>query len=166
MKSPYYILGFVCGIVTVGIIFGVLFVKAKREGKNQQFDEMQLLSRQKAAVHGFVLLIASTLIGGVLCDMGWLSGFDMSVICVFLAISVFGCECILRNAYFKVGEKKGPWIGVLVAVALLNYIAVARHVLDGSFMESILNFCCALGMTALVVAIMIQRGRNRKLEEE
>lgn len=166
MKSPYYILGFVCGIVTVGIIFGILFVKAKREGKDQQFDEMQLLSRQKAAVHGFVLLVICTLIGGVVCDMGWLDGFDMSVICVFLAISVFGCECILRNAYFKVGEKKGPWIGVLVAVALLNYIAVVRHLFDGSFMESILNFCCALGMTALVAAIMIQRGRNKKLEEE
>lgn len=167
MKSPYYLAGFICAIVVVGGIYLAMMLKLKKTNAGKQFDEMQLIARQKAAMHGFVLLVGLTFLGGIVGSLGWLDAFDVSVICIFAAVTVFGCECILRNAYFRAGEESRPWIFILLSLTVLNGVAVARHVYDGTFMESILNLCCAVGLCAVLVANLIQRQRNkRELEDE
>lgn len=166
MKNPYYIAGFICAIVLVGGIYAVKLVKRKRSGAGTRFDEMQLLARYQASFHAFVLLMVLTVLGGIMTDLGWLCGFDMAVICVFAAVTVFGCECVLRNAYFKAGEEQKSWLIILGSLTVLNSVAVIRHVYDGTFMESILNLCCAIGLGVILVANFIQRGRNKRELEE
>lgn len=167
MKNPYYIAGFICAIILIGGIYAVIFIKHKKSGAGNRFDEMQLFARYQASFHAFVLLIALSVLGGIVTDLGWLCGFDAAIICIFAAITVFGCECVLRNAYFKAGEEQKSWLIVLGALAALNGVAVIRHVYDGTFMESILNLCCAIGLGTILVANFIQRGRNkRELEDE
>lgn len=167
MKSPYYIAGFVCAIVLVGGIYLAMMIKQKKTNAGKRFDEMQLISRQKAAFHGFVLLIVLTIFGGIVTDLGWLAGFDTAVICVFAAVTVFGCECVLRNAYFRAGEESGRWMVMIASLAVLNGFCVFRHVCEGTFMESLLNLCCTVGLGAIFVTTLIQRARNqRELEDE
>ena len=167
MKSPYYLAGFICAIVVVGGIYLAVMLKQSKANAGKRFDEMQLIARQKAAMHGFVLLIALTFLGGIIGDLGWLSAFDTAVVCIFAAVTVFGCECILRNAYFRAGEESRPWLFIIGSLTVLNAVAVARHVYDGTFTESILNLCCAVGLGAVLVVNLIQRGRNKlELEDE
>jgi len=167
MKRPYYILGFLFAIVLCGAIFGVLYGKAYKEGKEKRYDEMQMIARQKAAMHGFILLMVCNILGGIVVELHWLGGFDTMMLCMLFAVTVFGCECVLRNAYFRVGESGRPWMASTGAVAVMNYAAVASHVLDGSFPDSVVNLGCALGMTALFVTVLIQRRRNlREAEAE
>lgn len=167
MKSPYYVAGFICAVVLVGGIYLAVMLRQKKTNAGKQFDEMQLIARQKAAMHGFVLLMVLTFLGGIVSDLGWLDAFDMSVICIFAAVTVFGCECILRNAYFRAGEESRPWLFIIGSLTVLNTVAVVRHVYDGTFMESILNLCCAVGLCAVLTANLIQRQRNkRELEDE
>ena len=167
MTSPYYIAGFVCAIVVGGGIYLALMLKLKKTNAEKQFDEMQLIARQKAAVHGFALLAVLTFLGGIVIDLHWLGGFDTAIICIFAAVTVFGCECILRNAYFRAGEESRPWMFILGSLTVLNAVAVIRHVYDGTFMESILNLCCAVALGTVLMVNLIQRGRNqRELEDE
>lgn len=167
MKSPYYIAGFLCAIVVVGGIYLALMLKMKKVNAGKQFDEMQLIARQKAAMHGFVLLMLLTFLGGIVSSLEWLDAFDVSIICIFASVTVFGCECILRNAYFRAGEESRPWMFILGSLTVLNAVAVIRHACDGTFMESILNLCCAVALGTVLMVNLIQRGRNkRELEDE
>ena len=113
------------------------------------------------------LLAVLTFLGGIVIDLHWLGGFDTAIICIFAAVTVFGCECILRNAYFRAGEESRPWMFILGSLTVLNAVAVIRHVYDGTFMESILNLCCAVALGTVLMVNLIQRGRNkRELEDE
>lgn len=160
----YYLAGMVCGVITVAVIIWLLNSWAKKKNQGpMEFDEMQLIARQKAAMHGFGVLVLLSLLSGVLAPRTVLDGYSAMFIAVFVALGVFACECVMRHAYYKVGEQSRRWPGVLIVIAGINYLSAFQNgrlhggLMDGTVLKLAgINLLCAIVMTVMLIALGIR----------
>lgn len=166
--SMYYWLGMASGLLVTALGLWLLARRGRKENRECKYDEMQMIARQKAAMHGFVLLMGLDLLGGIAIDAGWFSGMVGTILFAVIAGTVFACECVLRNAYFRVGERKKSWLIFLVAVAGVNYLAALNRVVDGSLLEDgklgfgCVNLVCGIAITVILVVCLIQLYREKQ----
>ena len=166
----YYLAGMVCGVVTVAVAIWALnwWAKKKNQGP-MEFDEMQLIARHKAAMHGFWTLVVLSLFTGLLAPRTVLDGYSAMVVAAFVALGVFACECVLRHAYYKVGEQSRRWPVVLAVIAGINYLSAFQNsrshsgLMDGTVLHlGAINLLCAVVMTVLLLALAIRWLMDRR----
>lgn len=165
----YYIAGIICGIAFAGAICAILTYRARKENKDCKYDEMQLIARHRAGMHAFILLLAYNLLGGVLVELEWCDGYTAMFLGAILAVTVFGCESILTNAYFRVGEKRKSWYVLFAAVAAINYLTGIRNTMVDGFgtFPGGASLLCGAAMTILMIVCVFQSYREkRELEDE
>ena len=92
----YYLAGMACGVIAVAVILWVLNSWANKKNQGpMEFDEMQLIARQKAAMHGFCVLVVLSLLFGGLAPRTILDGYSAMFIAAFAGLRVFACECVI-----------------------------------------------------------------------
>lgn len=160
----YYLAGMACGVIAVAVILWVLNSWAKKKNQGpMEFDEMQLIARQKAAMHGFCVLVVLSLLFGGLAPRTILDGYSAMFIAAFAGLGVFACECVMRHAYYKVGEQSRRWPVVLAVIAGINYLSAFQNsrshggLMDGTVLHlGAINLLCAIVMTVLLIALAIR----------
>lgn len=165
----YYFIGMICGIVFAGAICGILIYRAKKESRDCKYDEMQLIARHRAGMHAFILLLGYNMVGGVLVELEWCDAYTAMYLGAILAVTVFGCESVLTNAYFRVGAKKKFWYLLLASTAVINYMTGIQNTREfgfGTFPGGV-GIICGAALTVLMLVSVYQMHREkRELEDE
>ena len=124
-----YVAGFVVGILLV-VLIKFLFDRRKTEQKKGcDYDERQRLARGEAFKYGFFTLLAWMVFTSAICEDGmpqWCSLLVLNMTGVGLALLVFGCYCIAKDAYMSLREKPLSMY-IVTGVAGFSNLGVALH---------------------------------------
>lgn len=126
MKSVAYIVGFIVGILFVVFVYLISKkIEEKKYGKVEKpyYDERQIAVRGKAYALGFFLFSGFELIMLFLLAMEVTLPFSNLMIhgfILFTSFLGFIIYSIWTDAYFQNGEKKGPWLIIIIIATLVN----------------------------------------------
>ncbi len=145
MKSKFYVFGFIAGLVTVFIVFGIigLVYSKKNAGKKKaQYDERQMILRKRAFKAGFIAFCLWDLL--ILClsmcfDKLFLSQGVVSVIGLFFGTVTFVIVNIWSDSYFAQDEKKLPFILLMISAGCANLPIVVIKLDEGFITDGVLN---------------------------
>ena len=163
-----YSLGYNFGMlvaVLVGLLVGVGIVALlfKLKIMDLTFDERQERARGQAYKYGFWTLMSCLLLYGF-SDMvlgRWCDVITGVMLCVAVALIVFGSVCIVKDAYLSLKEKPRTIMTLLTVITLLNLAVGAmnwkggRVVEDGILTYGAVNgICGVITLTILVVYVV------------
>lgn len=94
-----YVLGFLTGLILVILISTVIHTKMNKGKKS--YDERQQLARGRAAQYGFFVTIFYMLMAGIIKPKG-IPMDTLMYIGACLGLFIFGCICIIKDAYFTI----------------------------------------------------------------
>lgn len=137
MKSPAYILGFLCGLLAVAVVTILLRLVFKRKIGvcGNEYDERQRAIQGTGYKYAFFTL----LIGMGACsvvdetfNIPWLTVFPMFMLCMWISLCVFVTYCVWRDAYFSLRSHRKSWIAVFLVAGIVNLgIAIGESIANG-----------------------------------
>jgi zinc transporter ZupT len=173
MKSNYYYLG-----VVVGIIFGLLLVAVsmrlmKKDSKQKNtYDERQEAIRGKAYKYGFFTLVFLT-IGIGICDDVLSKYFESMILhylVVVISILVFAITCIFKEAYLSLNEKPKRVLAVFSLLGVVNLLgggaqcAAGKAFKDGKLLDGSLNLFTGILFIVLTIMMAVKFWMDKKEE--
>ena len=170
-----YIAGFIVGLLLV-VLVKFLFDRRKTEQKKGcDYDERQQLARGEAFKYGFFTLLAWVVFTSVICEDGmpqWCSLLVLNMTGVGLALLVFGCYCIAKDAYMSLREKPLSMY-IVTGVAGFSNLGVALHHFgeqgglfeDGKLGLSMVNLILGIVFILLFIAFFIKMRQNQEETE-
>lgn len=170
-----YIAGFIVGLLLV-VLVKFLFDRRKTEQKKGcDYDERQQLARGEAFKYGFFTLLAWVVFTSVICEDGmpqWCSLLVLNMTGVGLALLVFGCYCIAKDAYMSLREKPLSMY-IVTGVAGFSNLGVALHHFgeqgglfeDGKLGISTVNLILGIVFILLFIAFFIKMRQNQEETE-
>jgi hypothetical protein len=127
-KSLWLVIAVLAGLVVFGIFLSWY------TDRKQTFDERQLLIRAKAYRIGYISLIVAVIAITFLQTWEkWTSTVDTPfamLSALMFSLMVFGVYCVTHDAFFHRTDNPKAYLGICIAVMLLNVLAVIRHVKD------------------------------------
>lgn len=172
-----YLVGILFGVLLMGVTV-LLFLRFTRKERSMKckYDERQMLVRGKGFQYAFGTLFAYNLIYAVLGDYMELavSGSVILFFGIILSVLVYAAYTIWNDGYFPLYEKSKSWIGLFIAIAILNIINGIRNIWNygviqnGVISDSILNFMagsCILLVLAVLFAKRFSEKRKGQDEE-
>lgn len=170
-KNIAYLLGFLTGLLCVALITLAIRWMLKKKGHSYaDYDERQLLARGQAAQYGFwVTIFYMLFVGGLnpqnipLDALMYLGGC--------LGLGVFGCICIIRDAYFPVSNQSNTKITLII---ILLIVAAASNLIMGLLNDPInevhlLNLILGIMLCILLLVLsgkLIYDKTNSEQKEE
>ena len=149
---------FTIGVIT-GLFCSVLaylairwIIKKKTNGSFKEYDERQLLARGKAAKYGFSVTIFYMLMAGILAPKGLATDFLM-YLGACLGLAVFGCTCIILDAYFPLYGQSPTRIALIIFVfiiAAISNLALGLYPLNDANLMNLL-----LGIMLVIVLLVL-----------
>lgn len=170
-----YIAGFIVGLLLV-VLVKFLFDRRKTEQKKGcDYDERQQLARGEAFKYGFFTLLAWVVFTSIICEDGmpqWCSLLVLNMTGVGLALLVFGCYCIAKDAYMSLREKPLSMY-IVTGVAGFSNLGVALHHFgeqgglfeDGKLGLSMVNLILGIVFILLFIAFFIKMRQNQEETE-
>ncbi len=170
-----YVAGFVVGILLV-VLIKFLFDRRKTEQKKGcDYDERQRLARGEAFKYGFFTLLAWVVFTSVICEDGmpqWCSLLVLNMTGVGLALLVFGCYCIAKDAYMSLREKPLSMY-IVTGVAGFSNLGVALHHFgeqgglfeDGKLGLSMVNLILGIVFIVLLAVFFAKMRQNQEETE-
>lgn len=174
--SESYVTGFFVGLFVVLFIF-LLLNKSKKNKKQCEYDERQILARNSAYKNSFFTLMIYMALCGLFdsCGFKWADlGFQM-ILGILISVGVFVTICIFKDAYFSYNEKSmKSYIILCVLIIASNTLAFVLNVFDGVsiFTDGLLNrhainlILAVLFAIILIVAIIKGMISKRTVEDE
>ena len=162
--SVSYVLGMICGVVSVFLILLIvsLVIKAKypdtrlfRFCRNRDYDERQLAVRGRAAGYAYVALALTVFAYGwatLMFDLKMIEPFLAIFICIIFSVAVYVLICIFQGAYFSRIENPKAFIILFFVLAALNLLSGIHFLLDGELIE---NGVLGLNSVNLVVGVLL-----------
>lgn len=170
-----YIAGFIVGLLLV-VLVKFLFDRRKTEQKKAcDYDERQQLARGEAFKYGFFTLLAWVVFTSVICEDGmpqWCSLLVLNMTGVGLALLVFGCYCIAKDAYMSLREKPLSMY-IVTGVAGFSNLGVALHHFgeqgglfeDGKLGLSMVNLILGIVFIVLLAVFFAKMRQNQEETE-
>lgn len=170
-----YIAGFIVGLLLV-VLVKFLFDRRKTEQKKGcDYDERQQLARGEAFKYGFFTLFAWVVFTSVICEDGmpqWCSLLVLNMTGVGLALLVFGCYCIAKDAYMSLREKPLSMY-IVTGVAGFSNLGVALHHFgeqgglfeDGKLGLSMVNLILGIVFIVLLAVFFAKMRQNQEETE-
>lgn len=170
-----YIAGFIVGLLLV-VLVKFLFDRRKTEQKKGcDYDERQRLARGEAFKYGFFTLLAWVVFTSVICEDGmpqWCSMLVLNMTGVGLALLVFGCYCIAKDAYMSLREKPLSMY-IVTGVAGFSNLGVALHHFgeqgglfeDGKLGLSMVNLILGIVFIVLLAVFFAKMRQNQEETE-
>lgn len=162
-ENIYHIIGFLAGMLsTLLIVLAIRWVIQKRtHSTDKLYDERQLLARGRAAQYGFFVCIFYMLIVGI-CSEDSRMYFGAC-----LGLAVFGCTCIIRDAYFPVSGQSAARIALTISVVVLA--AIWNLILGIQYPEnnaSLLNLLLGIMLVVILLVIVGKLIYDKKKEDD
>lgn len=179
MKSPYYVIGFICGILSVAIVSIILAKIAKKKNKNIEYDERQQAIRGQAYKTGFkafavceVLAMCNEIgFGFHFMDAGLLHFTFLIISCLAFVI-----HAMWNDAYFQGREKKIIWIIIMLVGIIFNLVCFfwrdssENFTEDGLMSYAFINLFCAIFCFIIlvngVIKILVDKKSEKKENQE
>ena len=170
-----YIAGFIVGLLLV-VLVKFLFDRRKTEQKKGcDYDERHQLARGEAFKYGFFTLLAWVVFTSVICEDGmpqWCSLLVLNMTGVGLALLVFGCYCIAKDAYMSLREKPLSMY-IVTGVAGFSNLGVALHHFgeqgglfeDGKLGLSMVNLILGIVFIVLLAVFFAKMRQNQEETE-
>lgn len=167
-ENIFFTIGVITGLISTVLIYSAIrwIIKKKTNGSIKEYDERQLLARGKAAQYGFFVTIFYMLMVGILEPKG-LATDSLMYLGACLGLGVFGCTCIIRDAYFPV-YGQSP-IRIALIIFLLVIATISNLVLGLYRPEHDVNLLNLLLGIMLVIILLVLIGKliyDKKKEDD
>lgn len=165
-------------ILTAVIIGLILFmVKKGSRTKDAHYDEMQMLIRGAGYRIGFFVTLICLFVFALLTELAdpfstviapslcmWTAGFA--------GIVTFVVYCIMKDAFYAVGQNRKSYIILCACIVAVNVIGSAGHFRAGTLFSreagfaGYSNLLCAVSFLIILISLAIREIRGRKEVEE
>ena len=158
---------FLTGVVLVVVIAVVVYLIRKEEPKDRQYDERQLALRAEGYKRGFQTAVVAGALAIFLVELE-IVPLASATLAMFVAFMIglvtFAVYCIMRDVFFRVGEKGTYYLGLCAVIVLSDGVAAVVQIVDGSILENgvpTFSGCNALVMAlsflVILVALLIRK---------
>ena len=173
-------LGFITGMIAAIVIIVLIRVIRRDAVKNQHYDERQIILRANGYKAGFMVTIIGILILILWIEgtedyglRNWIEpGFGMFAV-MMTGIVTFTVYCIVKEAFFAIGQKGNAYIVICLAVSVLNAIPAVIRIGNGTIwddgkisFQSGSNLICAVSFLIIVAVLLVKKIQNGKGAEE
>ena len=176
MKHSFsYMMGMLVGIVlSVALIFGLIYLLNKRLGFRREYDERQRLAQGKAYKAAFFTLLcylAGYGIFDLLTGIRWCDSYTGAFVGVILSVTVFAIICIREDAYVSYKENPKISLVILSVIGAINLVPGLvglgkpnYFLTDGMLNSHVINLLIGAMMIGLCLAMRVRVCRNRREE--
>ncbi len=167
--------GLIVGIIVGLLLVGLLLVAIRDPNAPvKEYDERQVAAKGKAYKYGFYAFLVWFSLAIFAEEMDVVIPASKSVL-MFLGLlvsaGVMVTVSVMNDAYFRMDEKRGTFIGVFSGVAVMNLLLGASHITKGdmfvdgklSFVGSA-NFICGIFIVYLLIVLLIKYLLDKKEE--
>ncbi len=167
---------FIIGIGIVALLVLLIWLIKRKSAQSQHYDEMQLKIRADGYRLGFFVTLF-LIVAAILAVECGLDQYIASSLVMFTALMAgivsFAVYCVMKEAFFSIGDKGGFYIVICLIIVLLDGGLSVSRIVDGSFWEGgAVSFphgaglVCALAFLVLLVALLIKKLQLRKEDAE
>ena len=155
-------------VLAAAAVLVVVLIRAKKQEKH--YDERQLLARNAAFKTAFFTLVSACFICGFLdlLDIHWAEASIQMFLIALLAITVFVCIAIFKDAYFDASKRNCyTFIISVFTLAALN-LAVTMVTLwqDGNLSSQVYYLFTSLCFCAVGIVSIVKTVKDKKSEDE
>ena len=161
-------------LAAVVIALAVYLVWKKRDAGTQGFDERQLPLRAQGYRKSFFVTLVAEVAALLLVEMEIIPLACATLaffIAVMIGIVTFAVFCIMKDVFFRIGEKGTYYLVLCAAVAVMDGIMAITRFADGSILENGLptfescnSLVVALSFIVIFAALLARRIRGEEAE--
>lgn len=169
--SEAIVIGFVCGIIAVVVLFKLLAKKLMLDGKTKtKYDERQLIEQGRGYRCAFLAVVIYCCLFFIL-DMLFEVQIRVGIIMIcgiLVASATHIIYCIFHEAYWGLNNNTKNYIIFLVIVSGLNLaIGIVNGInrnfyTEGALSYSIINLIIAIFMAVILVTMLIKWVRDKR----
>ncbi len=168
--------------LALGIIFAVLFVaivmivrKMRGDNCTEQFDERQLLARNKAYQFGFFAFLVAVCIDACLKLTGIAPYFDPvgEFAAVFVAVTVFAIQAIRQDAFMALNRRWRSQLILYIVICIMQFLSAASYLKEGTLVQDgkltlkcVGPLCGIVFLVIVVVMVIHHHNEAVQMEEE
>lgn len=177
---------YVFGLI-IGLVFGITCAVAfyyLLSNRKKHYDERQLIFQGKGYKYGYTVMLLSMFLVAFLEHILQILKFDLfhfvdplALFCfiAFVGLAVFSVYCIIKEAYFRVGEKSTKYIVITIILYLLNCIATFDYIFNEQLFKNKITLSrgasLAMSITFLPICIAlivkrIQTSKDNSIDDE
>ena len=171
-----YALGVMFGILTAVLIVSIFsYVKRRKTGRCDDYDERQQLIRGKAYQHAFIVtLCVAALYGGLVAitERPYMADGVAPLLVTFIGVGAFGAESILRDAFYTAKNRPKTYILLYIACILSQIAGAMGHfhahdlVLDGVLTMNVLPLACIVLFSVILICLVVKAARKPKEDDD
>lgn len=173
-----YFLGVLCGLAVVAIVCAILAHKNRKAGNVSwgEYDERQQMARNLAFKYAFFTLIIFDAVNALVVDVmevRWSDAITATMIGLCLALSVFACICIWKEAYLSLSTQPKGMLPILLlgtglnlAIGLFNLHRYGLFDPNGLLTFRSLNLIVGLMCLFILINFLAWRRKRRAEETE
>ena len=175
MKSLICIIGFICGLAVVAIVYSIIAAAAKKKGGQMEYDERQIAIRGKSFKTGFITFVICQFV--VICNevgigIHIMDGVLLQFTILLIGLVTFIIHAMWNDAYFQGNGEKKVWIILMLIVIAVNFILFFSKdfsklktedgLLSNAFVNLEIAFFCFVILVNGIIKILI----DKKAEKE
>lgn len=153
--------GIFAGLAMVVVIAVAVYLARKEEPKDEKFDERQLLLRTEGYKKGFFATLATGALAVFLLEVEIIPAACATLamyIALMAGIVIFAVFCIVKDAFFSIGEKGTYYIGLCAVIVLVDGATAVFQIATGTILENgvpTFESCNSLILTLLFLVILV-----------
>ena len=153
--------GVITGLVMLVLTIVVIYIIRKEELQDKPYDERQLTLRAEGYKRGFIVTVIVGMLAVFLVEVELVPlacATLLAYISLLAGIVTFAVFCIVKDVFFRIGQKETSYIILCAVIVLTDGISAATRIADGSLLENgVPTFasCNALLMALVFLVILI-----------
>lgn len=152
-------------VIVLIIVMG--FGLKRRRDESGQFDERQLALRAEGYRKGFFTAVAVGAVALFLVEAELIPPACATLalyIALLAGIVTFAVFCIVKDVFFRIGEKGTYYMILCAVIVLADGVSAASRIADGSFLEngvptfaSCNSLVMALAFLVVLIALLVRK---------
>lgn len=171
-----YALGVMFGILIAVLIVSIFsYVKRRKTGRPDDYDERQQLIRGKAYQHAFIVTLCVAALYGclvALTERPYMADGVAALLVTFIGVGTFASESILRDAFYTAKNRPKTYILLYIACILSQIVGAVGHirandlVQDGVLTMNILPLACMVLFSVILVCLVVKAVQKPKEDDD
>ena len=160
----------VCLIAALALALAVYLVWKKKGDRDARYDERQLALRAAGYRRSFFVTLIAEAVALFLVEMEVIP-LAAATLAVFVALLIgivtFAVYCIVKDVFFRIGEKRTYYILLCAVIVVMDGITAATRIVSGTFLqngvptfESSSALVLALAFLVILIALLVRRDRG------
>lgn len=171
-----YALGVMFGILIAVLVVTIIsYIKRRKYGRPEEFDERQQLIRGKAYQHAFVVtLCASALYGALVAitERPYMADGVAALLVTFIGVGTFGAESILRDAFYTARNRPKTYILLYIACILSQIAGAIGHIRNNDLVQNgvltmnVLPLVCIVLFSVILICLVVKAVQKPKEDDD